>query len=212
MTQKTITSLRMTEIYLSVFPFLLDWSNSGGKTALHIAAQAGHDAFISLVCELGADIDLTDLQGNTPLHYASAWGHLNSIRVLIERGCEVGTQNHEGYTAGDFSYSLTTHGVIQSIAREVMEGKRNNPPHLRRWGQGNGRGRMRSGSMNTIHLQYQPNHYLRQPMIPPRSDQVNLVKLLHPLNHLYHIYHIHKAALVLKKLPLHPCHLNLLNL
>ncbi|KAK8866003.1 hypothetical protein IAR55_001154 [Kwoniella newhampshirensis] len=121
--QSTV-SLRMTHLYHTLFPFLLDWSNSGGKTALHVAAQAGNAPFISLLCDLGADVDLTDLQGNTPLHYASAWGHLETIRVLLERGCGYGSRNFEGFTASDFSYSERVLGGLNSIAREVVEERR----------------------------------------------------------------------------------------
>lgn len=118
MSEQISTSLRMTELYHTLFPFLLDWSNSGGKTALHIAAQAGNFEFINLLCDLGADIDLTDLQGNTPLHYASAWGHLDTIKVLLERDCQFAARSFEGYTASDFSYSNTVFNSIQMLARE----------------------------------------------------------------------------------------------
>ncbi|WVQ97378.1 hypothetical protein IAU59_004490 [Kwoniella sp. CBS 9459] len=117
-------SLRMTQVYHTLFPFLLDWSNSGGKTALHVAAQAGNYRFISLLCELGADLDLTDLQGNTPLHYASAWGHLDSIRALLENGCGFSSRNFEGFTPSDFAYSDRTLNALQVIARDLFEERR----------------------------------------------------------------------------------------
>lgn len=121
----TAISCRMTEIYHTLFPFLLDWSNSGGKTALHVAAQAGNASFISLLCDLGADVDLTDLQGNSPLHYASAWGHIDSIQVLLERGCQFAARNFEGFTASDFAYSNTVMKALQDFARDVFEERRN---------------------------------------------------------------------------------------
>ncbi|OCF31091.1 hypothetical protein I316_07222 [Kwoniella heveanensis BCC8398] len=117
-------SLRMTQVYHTLFPFLLDWSNSGGKTALHVAAQAGNHRFISLLCDLGADFDLTDLQGNTPLHYASAWGHLDSIRALLEKGCGFSSRNFEGFTPSDFAYSDRTLNALQVIARDLFEERR----------------------------------------------------------------------------------------
>ena len=116
--------LRMTNLYYTLFPFLLDWSNSGGKTALHVAAQAGNTAFISLLCDFGADTDLTDLQGNTPLHYASAWGHLETIRVLLERGAGFGNRNYDGFTPADFAYSNTVMNALQGMARDVLERRR----------------------------------------------------------------------------------------
>lgn len=76
----------MARLYWERFPFITDWSNNQGKTALHIAALHGRDEFvqvyvaayrpsipgltpfIQMLCEIGADIDLSDLVGNTPLH------------------------------------------------------------------------------------------------------------------------------------------------
>ena len=147
-------SLRMTTLYYTLFPFLLDWSNSGGKTALHVAAQAGNTAFISLLCDWGADLDLTDLQGNTPLHYASAWGHVETIRVLLERGCQFATRNYEGFTASDFAYSTTVMNALQAIARELFEERRSRrkveAAEARSQGGSAGlNGRFRSGSVST---------------------------------------------------------------
>ncbi|KAK4688342.1 hypothetical protein P7C73_g1771, partial [Tremellales sp. Uapishka_1] len=147
---QTTVVLRMTHLYHTLFPFLIDWSNSGGKTALHVAAQAGNFQFVQLLCDFGADVDLTDLQGNTPLHYASAWGHLETIRVLLERGCQFATRNFEGFTASDFSFSNTTMKALQDIARELFEERRTR----RREERGglmisNAGGRMRSGSAST---------------------------------------------------------------
>ena len=138
----------MTQLYHTLFPFLLDWSNSGGKTALHVAAQAGNHSFISHLCDLGADVNLTDLQGNTPLHYASAWGHLESIKVLLERGCHFAARNFEGYTASDFSYSNAIMGSLQRIAREVLEERRTRRKEPRAESLSE-QGRLRSGSAST---------------------------------------------------------------
>jgi hypothetical protein len=115
----------MTESYHTLFPFLLDWSNSGGKTALHIAAQSGNTPFINLLCDFGAELDLTDYQGNTPLHYASAWGHLDTIKVLLERGCQFGARNFEGFTASDFAFSSSVLAGLEGIARGLYEERRN---------------------------------------------------------------------------------------
>ncbi|ORX36043.1 ankyrin repeat-containing domain protein [Kockovaella imperatae] len=117
--------LRMTHLYHTVFPFILDWSNSGGKTALHLAAQAGNSQFVNTLCDFGADIDLTDLQGNSPLHYASAWGHIETIKVLLDRGCPHNVKNVDGFTAADFAYSHTVKAALEAGVREIYDGKRN---------------------------------------------------------------------------------------
>jgi len=74
----------MGRLYYERNPFVLDWSNIQGRTALHMAAMKGNEAFVAvglqlsrvclllirsqMLCDLHADIDLADLVGNTPLH------------------------------------------------------------------------------------------------------------------------------------------------
>ncbi|WVW82393.1 hypothetical protein I302_104400 [Kwoniella bestiolae CBS 10118] len=176
--QKSNISLRMTELYFTLFPFLLDWSNSGGKTSLHVAAQCGNWRFIDLVCSLGADLTLTDLQGNTPLHYASAWGHLDTIRVILENsgrsGSLVSIRNFEGFTALDFAYNAQVLGEIQSIQREIYQRRREE--RSRNDGLNENGGRVRSTSMgssasnsnsnvNSGSYSSQPGRYIDQSQI-----------------------------------------------
>ena len=117
-------SIRMAHLYHTLFPFLLDWSNGSGKTALHLAALAGNTAFINLLCNAGADVNMTDLEGNTPLHFAAAWGHVETVRVLLERGCPLNARNYDAFTASDYVYSNTVLGAIQTIAKEIYEGRK----------------------------------------------------------------------------------------
>ena len=77
--------LRMARLYYDRYSWILDWSNVLGKTALHIAALKGNEElvrvhflsrqivdnrlfFFQMLCDLGADFDLSDNKGNTPLH------------------------------------------------------------------------------------------------------------------------------------------------
>ncbi|PVG03620.1 ankyrin [Serendipita vermifera] len=98
-------SMRMARMYLQRFPFITDWCNQHGKTALHIAASNGNDEFVRMLYDFDADIDLSDLQGNTPLHYASAWGHIPIVQFLIEKGCGFNAKNNDGFTPSDYAYS-----------------------------------------------------------------------------------------------------------
>ncbi|KAG8894916.1 hypothetical protein FRB99_000915, partial [Tulasnella sp. 403] len=99
------TAMRMARMYYERYPYLIDWSNIHGKTALHVAATQGHEGFVRMFLDLGADFDLPDLQGNTPLHYASAWNHISILQLLIERGCQFAARNNEGFTASDYAFS-----------------------------------------------------------------------------------------------------------
>lgn len=42
-------ALRMARLYYDRYPFILDWSDSSGKTALHVAALKGNEE-LSRVC------------------------------------------------------------------------------------------------------------------------------------------------------------------
>ncbi|WWC86343.1 uncharacterized protein L201_001216 [Kwoniella dendrophila CBS 6074] len=136
--EKSFISLRMTELYFTLFPFLLDWSNSGGKTSLHVASQCGNYKFINLLYNLGADLNLTDLQGNTPLHYAFAFGHLKTIKILLEKnsssstGFTSFTRNFEGFTPLDFSYN---NDILKEVSIFQKELKLNNEEERRKQSQ-----------------------------------------------------------------------------
>ena len=111
-------TLRMARLYYDRYPKVLDWSNNQGKTALHVAALKGKEELVrvrfiirftrlrltgmQMLCELGADVDLSDNKGNAPLHSyvfltvsrrcltdtfssASAWGHIpvGELSILL---------------------------------------------------------------------------------------------------------------------------------
>ncbi|KIJ20276.1 hypothetical protein PAXINDRAFT_166374 [Paxillus involutus ATCC 200175] len=114
-------ALRMARLYYDRYPWVLDWSNSQGKTALHMAALKGNEELVRMLCDLGADFDLADNKGNTPLHYASSWGHIPIVQLLIERGCQFAARNNDGFTASDYAYSFNTRDTLQDSARSQFE-------------------------------------------------------------------------------------------
>ncbi|KAJ6598925.1 ankyrin repeat-containing domain protein [Mycena vulgaris] len=114
-------ALRMAQLYYDRYPDILDWSNVHGKTALHIAALKGHEELVRMLCDFGADVDLSDNKGNTPLHYASSWGHIPVVQLLIERGCQYTAKNNEGFSASDYAYSFSTKDTLQDTARLQFE-------------------------------------------------------------------------------------------
>ncbi|KAF9226585.1 ankyrin [Gyrodon lividus] len=114
-------ALRMARLYYDRYPWILDWSNSQGKTALHMAALKGNEELVRMLCDLGADFDLSDNKGNTPLHYASSWGHIPIVQLLIDRGCQFAARNNDGFTASDYAYSFSTRDTLQDSARMQFE-------------------------------------------------------------------------------------------
>lgn len=117
-------ALRMARSYFERFPFILDWSNVQGKTALHVASLHGNEEFATMLCDFNADMDLADFLGNTPLHYASSWGHISIIKFLIDRGCQFAARNNEGYTATDYAYSTTTKEKLEDSGRAAHDARR----------------------------------------------------------------------------------------
>ncbi|PCH41128.1 ankyrin [Wolfiporia cocos MD-104 SS10] len=133
-------TLRMARLYYDRYPDTLDWANVEGKTALHVAALRGNEELVRMLCDLGADFDLTDNEGNTPLHYASAWGHIpvsafiyhtvmaliarQIVQLLIERGCSFAARNNENFTPSDYAYSISTRDTLQDTARAQYELKK----------------------------------------------------------------------------------------
>ncbi len=57
-------------------------------TALHLAAQNGHEKMVRLLVKSGSDIDggksMGDVEGITPLHQAVSNKHLSAVKALIE--------------------------------------------------------------------------------------------------------------------------------
>ncbi|EKM59136.1 uncharacterized protein PHACADRAFT_86933 [Phanerochaete carnosa HHB-10118-sp] len=117
-------TLRMARLYYERYPDTLDWANSDGKTAMHMAAMRGNEELVRMLCDFGADIDLADNEGNTPLHYASAWGHVLIVQALIERGCQFNMRNNDGSTPSDYAYSVGIREVLQDTARVQVENNR----------------------------------------------------------------------------------------
>lgn len=117
-------AIRMARLYHDRYPWILDWSNSQGKTALHMAALKGNEELVRMLCDWGADVDLSDNKGNTPLHYASAWGHIPIVQLLIERGCQYTARNNDGFTPSDYAYSLSTKDTLQDSVRTQFEANR----------------------------------------------------------------------------------------
>lgn len=64
----------------------VNFINTAGYTALHMAAAFGQDQVVSLLLEKGAQIDSQDHFGYTPLHRAAEKGHLTTVRLLVTHG------------------------------------------------------------------------------------------------------------------------------
>jgi ankyrin repeat protein len=66
-----------------------DRYSCAGKSALHLAAEAGKKDTAEILCNAGCDINLPDREGNTPLMLAAERGHPDMVRFLIEQGADI---------------------------------------------------------------------------------------------------------------------------
>lgn len=72
-----------------------------GDTALHAAAQYGHEILIPMLLEAGAEIDSQDNNGRTPLHIACFSGEEAAVRALLKGNPDVKLRSNDGMTALD---------------------------------------------------------------------------------------------------------------
>jgi cytohesin len=77
-----------------------DFQDSGGKTALHWAADRGFASVVELLCAApGARVDAVDSKGRTPLILASLEGPEGAVRALLARGARQELRGGDGRTA-----------------------------------------------------------------------------------------------------------------
>lgn len=69
--------------------------DAAGRTALHIAAAAGHAQVARILLARGAAVDARDGLGNSPLHYAATLPSPDTARLLVKSGA-----NSEAVGAG----------------------------------------------------------------------------------------------------------------
>ncbi len=73
----------LKQIALVEDPDQLNYRNSAGLTALHMAAMGGHANLIAVLLEREANPELKDHKGCTPLALACARGNLEAVKALV---------------------------------------------------------------------------------------------------------------------------------
>ncbi|KAJ1619299.1 ankyrin repeat-containing domain protein [Pavlovales sp. CCMP2436] len=76
---ETVRALAMTGLDINS-------RNYDSRTTLHVAAAEGRTSIVTLLCELGADLNLKDRWGNTPLQSAVSGRHREAAAELRSQG------------------------------------------------------------------------------------------------------------------------------
>ncbi|KAH0556854.1 hypothetical protein GP486_005358, partial [Trichoglossum hirsutum] len=75
-----------------------------GVTALHLAAENGHEAVVRLLIEKGADVNAEKTyrwnEGETALHLAAENGHEAVARLLTKKGADANAKKEEEGCSG----------------------------------------------------------------------------------------------------------------
>ncbi|XP_037954507.1 serine/threonine-protein phosphatase 6 regulatory ankyrin repeat subunit C [Teleopsis dalmanni] len=75
---------------------LLSVQNDKGCTALHLAAQNGHNQCCRELLMAGIDPDIQNLYGDTALHTACRYGHAGATRIILSSNCNPNIPNLNG--------------------------------------------------------------------------------------------------------------------
>jgi ankyrin repeat protein len=67
-------------------------------TALHWAADNGHNECVKFCIEMGANVNARNNEGTTALHLASWEGHANVVCVLLDTGAIIDATDSDGWT------------------------------------------------------------------------------------------------------------------
>jgi len=82
----------------------VDLSDTGGYTALMLAASNNHHSLVKMLRQHGAEINHKEqTKGWTALIWAAKRGHLATVRVLLELGADRTVRDHTGMTAQDLA-------------------------------------------------------------------------------------------------------------
>ena len=117
----------------------LDDTSYDGRSALHMAAWTGHPSNVSLLLDMGCDIDGiatgTHTYGKSAVFFAATRSREDVVNLLLDRGANVLIVNNKGQSLYSIACSHFEEGLVRRIARIEIEqqGVRGNGADLGGW-------------------------------------------------------------------------------
>jgi ankyrin repeat protein len=87
------------------------------RTALHLAADAGHPEVVEVLLRAGANIEACSNSEQTPLYYAAIAGHASIVQQLIEAGANLKARDKYG---ASILFAAATSGEEAEEAVELL--------------------------------------------------------------------------------------------
>ncbi|XP_067628241.1 uncharacterized protein dgo isoform X2 [Eurosta solidaginis] len=100
---------------------MLSIQNFAGFTALHLAAQNGHNQSCRELLLAGANADVENYYGDTALHTACRYGHAGAARILISAFCDVNKKNLNGDTPLHITSAMGRHKLSRILLEAECE-------------------------------------------------------------------------------------------
>ncbi|KAL8912612.1 MAG: hypothetical protein Q9171_002414 [Xanthocarpia ochracea] len=94
---------------------LREASDGEGSRPLHVAAKLGLVDMVSLLLDLGSDIEAKDNWGRSPLLDAAMLNRLEVVELLLNRGSDISAEDVEGMTALHWAAKSNHLGVLRAL-------------------------------------------------------------------------------------------------
>ncbi|XP_011179535.2 uncharacterized protein LOC105210346 [Zeugodacus cucurbitae] len=99
----------------------LGLQNFAGFTALHLAAQNGHNQSCRELLMAGANPDIENYYGDSALHTACRYGHAGAARILLSAFCDVNKKNLNGDTPLHITSAMGRHKLSRILLEAESE-------------------------------------------------------------------------------------------
>ncbi|KAL2614091.1 hypothetical protein R1flu_025783 [Riccia fluitans] len=88
------------------------------RTPLHIAAWAGQEEVVRVLCEAKADVGASAQDDMAAIHFASQKGHTEVVRTLLLDGAYVNARNRKGMTPLHYAVQGSHADLVRLLVRK----------------------------------------------------------------------------------------------